>query len=91
MNHRLEDDLDHGGRILGYLTLIEHLKGNFAQAETDYHTAIGNLTLAGNVREQSIFLCHLADVQMHDPRTTNIAPSGGRRKRLRCLDRLQSR
>jgi len=64
INHRLGDDYDHGGRIDGYLALIEHLKGNFTHAETGYVEALKKLFEVGNLRAQSIFVCHLADLHM---------------------------
>ncbi|HYM75661.1 MAG TPA: SIR2 family protein [Candidatus Dormibacteraeota bacterium] len=64
INCRLGDEPDHGGRIEGYLGLIEHLKGNLNQAETLYVAAVDRLVDAGNLRGQSMFLGHLADLHM---------------------------
>ena len=60
-NHRLNDK-DHGGRIAGYLGLVQHLRGDFKAANKLYEEAIEMLD--GNARAASIFLRHHGDLKI---------------------------
>ena len=63
-NFRL-DDKDHAGRILGYLALVKHLRGNLPQAEEMYDQALDALDeQGGNPRAKSIFLRHKCDLKI---------------------------
>lgn len=63
-NHRL-DDRDHGGRIAGYLGLVQHLRGDFKAADLLYEDAIKKVDSAGgNARAASIFLRHHGDLKI---------------------------
>lgn len=56
-------DVDHSGRHLGYLGLVQHLRGDFDSAIKYYRRCLNKLeTSGGNKRASSIFMQHLADV-----------------------------
>ena len=65
INYQLNDK-DHGGRILGYLALIKHLRGNLPQADAMYSKALKKLDKEKNwnPRAKSIFHRHRADLQI---------------------------
>lgn len=59
-NHDV-DDLDYGGRILGYQALIEHYRYHFEAAEEKYRKALRQIKRAGgNPRAESFFFGHRA-------------------------------
>ena len=63
-NFRLKDK-DHAGRIVGYLALVKHLRGNLPQAEEMYDLALRSLDERGNnPRAKSIFLRHKGDLKI---------------------------
>jgi hypothetical protein len=63
-NYRLQDQ-DHAGRIVGYQGLVQHLSGDFKQADRLYEKALKMLKKAGgNPRAESIFLRHLGDLKI---------------------------
>jgi tetratricopeptide (TPR) repeat protein len=62
-NYNLKDE-DHAGRIIGYLGLIQHLRGNLQQADERYEEALKKLKVARNPRAESIFLRHRADLKI---------------------------
>jgi len=65
INFRLNDE-DHAGRILGYLALVKHLRGNLPEADKMYDDALKKLADADNMnpRARSIFLRHRADLKI---------------------------
>jgi tetratricopeptide (TPR) repeat protein len=65
INFRLHDK-DHGGRILGYMALVKHLRGNLPQANEMYDKALKQLDAEKNwnPRAKSIFLRHKADLKI---------------------------
>jgi tetratricopeptide (TPR) repeat protein len=64
INSRL-NDVDHKGRILGYLALIDHLKGNLQDAEAGYDTALKYLgQVTRNRRAESVFRRHYGDLKI---------------------------
>lgn len=63
VNYHLKDE-DHAGRILGYLGVVEHLRGNLQHADKNYAVALEKTEGARNRRAQSIFLQHRADLKI---------------------------
>lgn len=55
-------DRDHEGRCLGYLGLVQHLRGNLPGAQ-EYYTHCLTLVRDNNPRAESIFLLHQAHLE----------------------------
>ncbi len=70
-NYNLKDE-DHAGRLMGYLGLVQHLRGNLQHADEKYNEALEKLYEARNYRAQSIFLRHRADLKIQQ-RDFNMA------------------
>jgi tetratricopeptide (TPR) repeat protein len=65
-NIGLRDD-DHEARIMGYLALIEHLRGNLLKADSLYRDAMKKLhDIKRNPRAESIFSRHRADLRIKE-------------------------
>jgi tetratricopeptide (TPR) repeat protein len=63
-NLHLKDN-DHEGRILGYIGLVQHLRGNLPAGERYYTTALEMVRNdGGNSRAESIILKHHSDLKM---------------------------
>lgn len=63
-NSRL-NDIDHAGRIKGYLALVQHLRGDLKEADEMYQQSLDILKKAGgNGRAESIFFRHWSDLKM---------------------------
>lgn len=63
VNFQLKDE-DHAGRVIGYLGVVQHLRGNLQQADDKYAVALGKIEDARNPRAQSIFLRHRTDLKI---------------------------
>jgi tetratricopeptide (TPR) repeat protein len=57
------NDLDHAGRFLGYLALVEHLHGNLVEADALFQRALNEIG-NDNVRARSIFLFHRCNLRV---------------------------
>ncbi|HEY3568230.1 MAG TPA: SIR2 family protein [Thermoanaerobaculia bacterium] len=59
-----QNDEDYTARIAGLKGLIAHLQGNLQKAADLYESALMILRFGDNLRAQSVFLKHLADVKI---------------------------
>jgi tetratricopeptide (TPR) repeat protein len=61
---RESPDDDYKARILGLRGLIAHLRGNLLEASDLYERSLALLNEGNNLRAQSVFLKHLADIKL---------------------------
>lgn len=59
-----QNDEDYAARIAGLNGLIAHLQGNLQKASDLYESALMILRSGANLRAQSVFLKHLADIKI---------------------------
>ncbi len=57
-------DEDYTARVLGLRGLMAHLQGNLQKASDLYERCLGILRSGTNLRAQSVFLKHLADIKI---------------------------
>lgn len=59
-------DRDHEGRFLGYLGLVQHLRGNLPEARGYYRRCLKRVKASNNSRAEAIFRLHLAHLKFKE-------------------------